>query len=371
MYRKNDMKQMSRVGGGRDSSIELLRIVSMICIISHHYVINSGIIGNVLTGNVLSANSLFALIFGWGGKTGINCFVLITGYFMCKSEISIKKFLKIFLEVEFYKVILNMVFLISGYESFSLKVIFRRLVPVYGIGTDFTQSYLIFFFFIPYLNLLIINMNEKLHRNLVILCLISDTFIQTFLLASNAFTYVGWFISLYFIASYIRKCSEGSYCNNRLPYNFFNNKKLWRNIMLSALFLSWTSVVLGAWYYTVSGKNIIYSFVSDSNKLLAVITAISAFMYFKNLNLRYNKIINIIASTTFGVLLIHANSDTMRKWLWKDTLNNVGAYNSNFLYFVYHAHISVIFVFIVGVLIDIVRIQFIEKPFFGLYKKRL
>ena len=96
-------------GGGtenkRNSSIELLRILTMICIIAHHYIVNSGVLSQITPMSVLSANSLFALIFGWGGKTGINCFVLITGYFMCKSDISIKKFLKIFLEIEFYELL--------------------------------------------------------------------------------------------------------------------------------------------------------------------------------------------------------------------------------------------------------------------------
>lgn len=44
-------------------------------------------------------------------------------------------------------------------------------------------------------------------------------------------------------------------------------------------------------------------------------------------------------STTFGVLLIHANSDVMRKWLWKDLLNNTGMYSSAWL--IVHAFGSV------------------------------
>lgn len=342
----------------------------MACIIAHHYIVNSGIIGNVLTENVLSANSIFALIFGWGGKTGINCFVLITGYFMCQSDISIRKFLKLFLEVEFYKVVINLVFFASGYETFSVQLLFRRLVPVYGIGTDFTQSYLIFFFFIPYLNLLIKNMNEKFHRNLVILCLVTDSLIQTVFLAPKAFTYVGWFMSLYFIASYIRKCSEGEYRNNIISKEFVNNRKIWGRATVLSLFLSWGSVVYGAWYYSVSGKNYIYSLVADSNRLFAVMTAVSAFLFFKNLDMKYSKVINVIASATFGVLLIHANSDTMRKWLWMDTLQNVNAYHSDFIFFVCHAFVSVFLVFMIGVLIDLFRICFVERPVFGWLSKK-
>lgn len=90
----------------RDSSIELFRIITMICIVAHHYVVNSGVIQEITPMNALTFNSLFSLVFGWGGKTGINCFLLITGYFMCKSNITVKKFLKLFLEIEFYNIII-------------------------------------------------------------------------------------------------------------------------------------------------------------------------------------------------------------------------------------------------------------------------
>lgn len=45
--------------------------------------------------------------------------------------------------------------------------------------------------------------------------------------------------------------------------------------------------------------------------------AVFAFLMFKNIQIPYNKGINTVAASTFGVLLIHANSDAMRKWLCK------------------------------------------------------
>ena len=122
----------------RSSNFELLRILTMLCIIAHHYVVNSGITEKITQSNVLQWNSVFALIFGWGGKTGINVFVLITGYFMCKSKISLKKFLGIFFEIEFYEIVFYVFFISVGYESFSLKVFIRTICfPIYDIGYGF------------------------------------------------------------------------------------------------------------------------------------------------------------------------------------------------------------------------------------------
>lgn len=77
----------------RESNLELYRIIVMLLIVAHHYVVNSGLtsIGGPISSNPISLKSLFLLLFGAWGKTGINCFVLITGYFMCKSQITLKK----------------------------------------------------------------------------------------------------------------------------------------------------------------------------------------------------------------------------------------------------------------------------------------
>lgn len=69
----------------RNSNLELYRIIVMLLIVAHHYVVNSGMMEEMAK-DPLSSRSLFFYIFGMWGKTGINCFVLITGYFMCKSQ---------------------------------------------------------------------------------------------------------------------------------------------------------------------------------------------------------------------------------------------------------------------------------------------
>lgn len=117
----------------RDSAIELFRIIVMLFIVAHHYVVNSGILQQITPDNVLQSHSIFALLLGWGGKTGINCFVLITGYFMCTSNITVKKFLKLFLEIYFYNILFYIIFLCSGYMTFSVKDFVKTIFPVYGI----------------------------------------------------------------------------------------------------------------------------------------------------------------------------------------------------------------------------------------------
>lgn len=327
----------------------------MLFIVAHHYVVNSGILQQITPDNVLQSHSIFALLLGWGGKTGINCFVLITGYFMCTSNITVKKFLKLFLEIYFYNILFYIIFLCSGYMTFSVKDFVKTIFPVYGIGTGFSHSYMVFFLFIPYLNILIKNIAEKQYRLLLLLCLSVGTILPTFFYAPSAFTYVGWFMVLYFVAAYIRL----------YPNKVMMNRKLWAFLTCIMLLVSWLSVLIGAILYHFTGKELYYYFVSDSNKLLAVAMAICAFLLVVNCKIKYCPLINYIAGSTFGVLLIHSNSDTMRNWLWEDVLGNVEAFHSNM--FIIHAVVSILGIYIVCTIIDIFRRRFIEAPFFRWY----
>ena len=113
--------------------------------------------------------------------------------------------------------------------------------------------------------------------------------------------------------------------------------------------------------------SLVMFFVSDSNKLLAFLVSISTFMFIKNIHIRQNKWINTIASCTFGVLLIHANSDAMRQWLWKDTCDNVGMFYSSMIYV--HALCVPIIVFIACTIIDFCRQRFLERLYLDLVVK--
>lgn len=66
----------------RNSNLEILRIVSMILIIVHHYVVH----GQFEWSNTITTNKILLEVLSLGGKLGVNCFVLITGYFMVQSK---------------------------------------------------------------------------------------------------------------------------------------------------------------------------------------------------------------------------------------------------------------------------------------------
>lgn len=323
----------------------------MLMIIAHHYVVNSGLLDCIEAQPYLSVRDYFLLLFGWGGKTGINCFVLITGYFMCTSHITKKKFFKLLGEVYFYAVTLWGIFLVTGYEAFSIKEFLKIVFPFYDVADNFTACFLLFYLLIPFLNKLIHVLSEKEHLQLLLWCMGVYVFFPSFVKAHVVFNYITWFCVLYIIASYIRL----------YPKAWFDSEKITGLMAGTSLLLSWTSVVVLLTLSRIVGKHVglCYFFVTDSNKVLALATGVSTFLFFKNLKIRYCKTINTVAASTFGVLQIHANSDTMRRWLWEDVCNNIGAYDTKFI--VFHAITCVLIVYIVCTVIDIIRIHVIDK----------
>lgn len=187
----------------RNSNLELYRIIVMLLIVAHHYVVNSGLM-DVMQETPFSGRSIFFYLFGAWGKTGINCFLMITGYFMCTSQITVRKFLKLLFEVEFYKIAIYAIFLLSGYETFSVSGCIKSIVPMLSLTDGFVSCFLVFYLCIPFLNILVHNMDRRMHGLLMLLGLFIYTVHGTLPGMSVSMNYVSWFCVLYFIASYIR-----------------------------------------------------------------------------------------------------------------------------------------------------------------------
>ena len=347
----------------RSSNFELYRIICMIMIVAHHYVVNSGLTseGGVLLFDYSSANSIFLSLFGAWGKTGINCFMMITGFFMCTSKITFRKFVKLMGQIYLYKLILYLILFLGGYETLSVARIAKVAMPTWGFSDNFTGCFIGFWLTIPFLNILVNNMNKRQHGLLLLLMLVIYTFLGSIPTFHISFNYITWFCIIFFIASYIRL----------YPIALFKRKKYWGWITLIFFVLACTSIVVQRLLF---GERMMlgYSLVSDCNKIFAVVISVCSFLWFKNMSIKYSKVINAFGAGTFGVFLIHANSDAMRTWLWKDTVDAIGHYatmNTDML--ALYSFVIVLLVFVICNLIDQLRIATLEKWFLRWYDNKL
>ena len=349
-----DIELKNNPGGGtRNSNLELYRIIVMLLIVAHHFVVNSGVL-DVMYEHPLSANSVFLFLFGAWGKTGINCFMLITGYFMCKSNITLSKYVKLISEVLFYNIVISLLFLVFGIGS--IKDVFEGLLIVRNVNSgNFTACFLVFYLFIPFLNILLHNINQKQHQYLIVLLTFLYVFLGTAPKFSVVMNYVSWFSFLYIVAAYVRL------------YAVKNRK--WGLWTIFFIVTAIASVITCLFLGDKLDKQIAYKFVSDSNTFLAFAIGFCSFMFFKDLKIKQSRAINIIGGSTFGVLCIHANSGTMRKWLWGTVLNVKGAYSLPFGNLILFSILSVLGVFIICSIIEVIRQKLAEKKILNWIEK--
>lgn len=338
----------------------------MMLIVAHHYVVLSGLAGTegVLNHEPLSVNSIYLYLFGMWGKTGINCFMLITGYFMCTSNISWRKFIKLYLWIITYSIALTAVFVILGDENISLKTL-TMFVPFTNIHSDnFVSAFMAWWLFIPFLNVLVNNISHKQHKRLIALSVLIFSiypFVPKILNVDN--NPICWFSTLYVIASYIRKYPDTIYKNESC--------KFWCLTTVMLILLSMLSVIAILWLGDKIGKPLPqYYMVSDSDKPLALMVAVSSFMWFRNIKIGYSKIINILGGASFGVLLIHSGTWSMINWLWKDTIDSVGHYSLPLWQLILYSISCVLLIYVVCAIIDYIRLKLLEEPFFKWYDSK-
>lgn len=323
----------------------------MLAIIAHHYVTASNIqeYYNFANPNI---NQYFLEIFGMWGKTAINSFVLISGYFLCKGKLTWMRWLKLFVEVFFYHYLIRLIFILKGDTPLTFTTLLPDLVQyVKYINGSFTSSFLVFYAFIPILTKTVKSLSKKEHLHLCMGLLGIFTIADTFFHA-NVFNEPFWYMSLFFIAAYIRL----------YPNRYFNSLKV-ASIGLSVfVVLAILSVILLT-YIGLGGAR--YTLVVDSDKIFAFLVGLFSFLTFKNMPTFHNKWINFLAEGTFAVYLIHTAGHNMLKWLWIDIFHVDEMFFANLPTLVSHALFATIVIFIICTLLDWFRRKFIERPFFA------
>lgn len=258
---------------------------------------------------------------------------------MINKNTTIKKFVLYLLEIVFYKTIFYLIF-----EKFSLINYIKFIFPFRSISDNFTGCFLIFYLLIPFVNIFLKKLTIKEYNSYLLIILFFFSFLPSFLRVEITFNYVTWFIYIYSIGAYIKL----------FDCNIFNKNSIWIILCILSIFLSILSLIILPFFGY--HKTML---LQDCNKILAITNAVTLFIVFKNIKVPYNKTINVIASTTFGILLIHTVSDSMRKYLWFDLIDlSLIYYNGNLpLYIIGYC----LLVFIICSMVDLIRKKTIEK----------
>lgn len=354
MEGNTNLQNKAPVQNKRDSNIELLRVICMLGLVAHHLAFHGGTIDFDGVG-INKWISLFALSFG---KIAFSCFVAMSTWYLVKSRFKASRFIKVWLEVLFYN-------LLMFYATWSIpteynegageRMLIGSLLPITGNSHGYASAYLLYYLTLPVLKIISDNINKK--QNIFIIAFLTLT--QTVApIVANVTRYTQntqaeflLFILFFFVSRYLQY----------YPFKLQSNNKA----LLIALICMFTAIS-GLWIIDAYFPDnsilafIIYAFSSNEFSIGYILSGYILFFLFYNIRIPYNRYINMLASTTFGILLIH-DSNLFRKTLWLEIIKVPAWFVYSPIKFIFNLVFYTVAVFTVCVLIDLLR-QLIEKP---------
>lgn len=336
------MEQKKNIG------IELLRIILMLFIIEGHLLTHTQIRESL---KFLSEKWIIV----WGVQaitvSCVNTFVFITGYYLSSKEISWKKIFKLWGEVVFYSIGIEVIFiLIFGWKGISSL---KSFMPLIFHQYWFFSIYIYLLILSPFLNIGIDILDENKHKILIIiLVLICFIKLTIFPFAPQVDLSEGMgivsFVSIYIIGGYFRKYK-------------INIKRKLLLIFVAGIIVFLSKVVLEIIIRKLDlnlGTGILYHY----NTILQLIIAILLFLIFKEfkINKKYNKAITFFSRGVFGVYLIHEHPQ-IRNLIWKKWITKEMLLESDLMNFLCLIIFIPFVIFLIAILIEKVRIIALEK----------
>lgn len=265
------------------------------------------------------------------------------GYFGIRSEFKVKKVFQIETQVIFYSLLGLFVALLFRREMGFEKVV-MTFFPIVFNQYWFITAYLMVYILSPFLNRLLLELDEVLFRRLITIFIVFWSIIPFFSLREKTGLFWNqfiWFIVMYAIGGYLR-----------LNKNIFSEKIYWITLLTCSTMLI-SSVVLANLlqkYFPILEGHTTYA--GWSNSPLIICVSLSMIRLVECRPIGHKKWINYLSAGTLGIYLFHENvyiSDI----LWNYLFNNSGYIGSYAI--VVHIIVAVVFVFSTGSTIDIFR----------------
>lgn len=273
----------------RNSNLELLRIISMCGIISMHYFGMGGAVQNNTFPNFSWFCTHFANSFA---VPLVNCFVLITGYFMIdKNKFSLRKSIDCLVITVLYGGISYLITLCIGNNSLSIMGGIEAMFPFIVGKRWFVETYIILILFAPFINkvlrtLTCIKYRILLAVQLSVFCIWYSVGLSSPVL-DNGYGIIN-FLTLYMIGGFIR-------CNKE-------EKVLsWKREKYLGIYVMCAIVTFGLSYFINSYG---YAFITN------IIGASAIFMFFLKWDLGTKLLINKVSKATFDVYFVHSDFNT-------------------------------------------------------------
>ena len=332
----------------RNANFELLRILAMLQVVTIHSTIGSGILN---TTNRSTINYFFTVFLLNTSFVSVNCYILLTGYFLCRSYIRSEKIFTLYLQVLFHTMLLfvaNLFFPLT--RDYSPGVLF-----LYSLFPEtmywFFLSYLMLLVVSPFLNMLINAMNRKQFLLLLGIMIFTANIMPSFgfdLFGFNKKPCLMLFIHLYF---------TGAFCRNYITITPEKTKHylfLFILFDLCLFFFLFINLFAKKYYGVRPFHGEDFYFITN------YCSSIALFLFFGCIQInsqRLKQVILFLSPLTFGVYLFHENI-YLKGFLW-NRLIHLQRYYTSFWFPMIIIGI-IVGIYVVGSFVDFFRYKLFQ-----------
>lgn len=326
----------------RNSNIEMLRILAMLLILAHHFAVH----GVLLSADYSQATAqlFFTQILVSGGKMGVDIFIVITGYFLCKSDFKLRRITPVILATWTYSVIFMVLHALHTH-SLSFWGAMMSLFPVQYAQYWFVSAYILLVILSPLLNAFIKQVDG---RKLALLTLTLFAFffiLPVFLKMRLDNDRTLRFVVLYLLGANLRLGNFGFLQKHARPI-------FWGTVVVMLLSITGLDLLGNLRDSTalISGAT---HFVLD-NSPFAALAAVALVADTAKMPARSLPWVNRISGCMFGIYLIHDNA-YVRPYLWGTLLHVERLWQLPAAKFVLAAFVIILGIFAICLIVEFIR----------------
>ena len=345
----------AKVNKKRNANIELLRIISMMMVITLHGLDKGGALVSMFD----SFGEHGTAVCAWAIESlcimAVNIYMLISGYFLVKCEFRSGRIIELMLQTLFYTFGVVMIMSVTGLldiGSLSRYEWIQIMFPFHMGQYWFVSSYIMMYLFAPILAKAAIGMTKKQLGFIILMLLTYESVVKSILPISMERDEKGysavWFMIVFLIAAYIR----------------LHGIKILKKPMvgLGLYFISVVAIFVENYYLQyryaqAESFSLIQGISYHYNHILVIMAAVGIFTFFlysKEIGGIISKIICFVSPMSFGVYLLHEQIKV--RFLWPEWLGITEAINGSWSTLLLKMVTAVLVVYAVGSIVDYIRI---------------
>ena len=345
--------------GGRNSSIELLKIFSLcIIILSHCIKTLYGDYGYVdfteyrldLASSTTSVQQLLMTMLAYAGMYGNGIFFIASAWFLLDSkESNKKKIIQFLLDIWIVSIIFLVVIYILRDGQLGVTQILFQLFPTTFGNNWYMTAYVLFYPLHPFLNGVLRNMSQKEHLRATLVLLFVYIVVNSVLQSSFFPSVLIWWTTFYVTIAYIKFYMT----------DLANNRKVNLLLAVGGIFLNGLFVVAVNYlsnHYGILSNRLLY--LKQVNNPFLFLSAVGIFNLAKSYVYRWPAV-NFVASCSMLIYIIHENS--LLKVYYRPQWWNYIYHHFGYDHILLWALIMTVVLFVISFLCSIIYKQTFQK----------